>query len=61
MIEYAVDHCIHFAFSEEFDELHIGVAHCVHEGVPVVGSMELIDEMGVVGEKFDDFVGVALF
>lgn len=33
----------------------------VHEGVPVVGGVEFVDEVGKGVVEFDDVGGVALF
>jgi hypothetical protein len=59
MTEDTIDINPHFPFSEKLNQLHIGVAHCVHEGIPVVGGVKLVDEMWVIGEKFDDLLGIA--
>lgn len=46
MTEYAIDIDIHFLFSEELNEFHVAVSNRIHQRAPVVGSKELIDEVG---------------
>jgi hypothetical protein len=44
--EDAVNVDAHLFLGEVFDEFHVAVADCVHEGVPVVGGGELVYEVG---------------
>jgi hypothetical protein len=57
--EDAVDIDVHFLLGKVLDELHVSVSDCVHEGVPVVRSIELVDEMRESIEKIDDLLGLA--
>lgn len=59
MIKYAVDINSHFLFCEIIDKVHVAVPDCIHEGVPVVGSVELVDEVREGVEKVYDFFGLA--
>lgn len=61
MTEDAVDTDIHIFLGEVLYEFHVAVAYCVHERVPIVGSSELIDEMGKRVEEINDLFGVSLF
>ena len=61
MTEDAIDVDIHLTLGEEFDELHVAVANCVHEWVPVVGGVELVEEVREGGEEIYDLLCLALF
>ena len=54
MVEDGVDSDFHFLFSEEINEFKVAVPDCVHEGVPVVGGDEFVDEMGECVEEIND-------
>jgi len=58
--EDTVDIDFHLPLSEVLNELHVAIAHGVHERVPVVGGGELVDEVGEGVEEVDDLLGVAL-
>lgn len=59
MAEDAVDTDVHLFFSEVLNEFDVSVANCVHEGVPIVRSGELVDEMRERVEEIDDLFGVS--
>ena len=59
--EHTIDVDSHLFFAKVLDEFHVAVSDCVHEGVPVVGGGELVDEMGEGVEKIHDLFGVSLF
>jgi hypothetical protein len=58
--EDTIDIDIHLAFGEVLDEFHVAVSNGVHERVPVVGRVELVDEMGEGIEEIDNLLGLAL-
>ena len=61
MIEDGIDTGAHFLLGEEVDEFEVAVPDRVHEGVPVVGSDELVDEVREGVEEADDRFGIARF
>jgi hypothetical protein len=60
MAEDAIHIDIHFFLGKKLDELEVAVSDSVHEGVPVVGSIELIDEMRKSIEKVNDLLRLSL-
>jgi hypothetical protein len=61
MAEDTIDVDIHLTLREEFDQFHIAVAHSVHEWVPIVGSVELVEEMREGREEVYDLFCLPLF
>ena len=61
MIKYTIYIDFHFFLGEVLDKLHVAIADGIHEGVPVVGSEKLIDEMREGVEEVDDLFGLSFF
>ena len=61
MAEDTVDIHLHLFLAKILDQFHIAVSDSIHEGVPVVGCGELVDEMWKGIEEVDDLFGIALF
>lgn len=60
MTEDAVDIDVHLFLREVFDQLHVAVSDCVHEGIPIVWRVEFVDQVGEGIEKIDDLLCIAL-
>lgn len=61
MTEDAIDIDIHLFLWEKFYELHIAVSNCIHERVPVVRRIELVNKMWEGIEEIDDLLRLSRF
>ena len=61
MTEDAIDIDVHLFLCEKFDELHVAVSNCIHEGIPVVRRVKLIDKVWEGIEEIDDLFGLPGF
>ena len=61
MTEDTIDVDIHLTLREEFDQFHIPIPHSIHEWVPIVGSVELVEEMREGREEVYDLFCLPLF